>query len=81
MRIAGANTTVFGICLFRLANLKKAMMTMNLFRRTHDNAIKKWHNRAWMVNPSKTKIVLVVETAQRRKHVPPWIFREIDTSI
>jgi hypothetical protein len=64
---------------FRLVDLKKAMTNMNLFKR--DKAIKKWHEKAWMVNPCKTKIVLVAATAPKRKHVPPWIFRELDPSI
>jgi hypothetical protein len=55
------------------------MMGMNLFKR--DKAIKRWHKKAWMVDPSKTKIVLVAAAAPRRKHVPPWIFRKLDTSI
>jgi hypothetical protein len=70
-----SHITVSGICLFRLVNLKKTMMNMNLFKRTRDKAIKKWHYKAWMVNPSKTKIVLVAEAAPKRKHVPPWIYR------
>jgi len=55
------------------------MMNMKLFKR--DKAIKKWHKKAWMVNPSKTKIVLVAAAAPKRKHVPPWILRDLDTSI
>jgi hypothetical protein len=70
------------------------MTNMKLFKR-HE-AIKKWHGKAWMVNPRKTKIVLVAATAPKRKHVlmvhvakatgkrkhvPPWIFRKLDTSI
>ena len=55
------------------------MISMNLFKR--DKTIKKWHKKAWMVDPRKTKIVLVAAAAPRRKHVPPWIFRKLDTSI
>jgi hypothetical protein len=55
------------------------MTNMNLFKR--DEAIKKWHGKAWMVDPSKTKIVFVAATGRKRKHVPPWIFRKLDTSI
>jgi hypothetical protein len=85
------NITISGICLFRLVELKEAMKNMDLFKR--DKAIKKWHGKAWMVNPRKTKIVLVAattrkpkkvlvaEAAGKRKHVPPWIFKKLDTSI
>jgi hypothetical protein len=55
------------------------MMNMNLFKR--DNARKKWHERAWMVNLGKTKIVLVAADVGKRKHVPPWIFKKLDNSI
>jgi hypothetical protein len=73
------NITVSGICLFRLVDLKEAMMNMNLFKR--DNARKKWHKKAWMINPNKTKLILVATAGPKRKHVPPWIFRELNTSI
>lgn len=60
-------------------------MIMNLFKRARDNPITKWHKRAWMINPNKTRIVFVTEAMPKRKHVPPpWIFREIgknDSSI
>jgi hypothetical protein len=49
---------------------------MNLFKR--DNARKKWHKKAWMVNPNKTKIILVATAGTKRKHVPPWIFRRLE---
>lgn len=54
-------------------------MNMKLFKR--DNARKKWHKKAWMVDPNKTKIILIATAGPKRKHVPPWIFRELDTSI
>jgi hypothetical protein len=44
---------------------------MNLFKR--DNTRKKWHEKAWMVNPNKTKIILAATAVSERKHVPPWI--------
>ena len=55
------------------------MMNMNLFKR--DNAKKRWRKKAWMVNPNKTKIILVATAVPKRKHVPPWIYRQLDTSI
>lgn len=52
---------------------------MNLFKR--DNARKKWHEKAWMVNPKKTRIIFVATAVPKRKHVPPWIFRKLDNSV
>jgi hypothetical protein len=52
---------------------------MSLFKR--DNARKKWHKKAWMINPKTTKLIFAAEAGSKRKHVPPWIFRELDTSI
>lgn len=52
-------------------------MNMNSFKR--NNAQKKWHDKAWMVNPNKTKIIFVANTVPKKKHVPPWIFRQLDT--
>ena len=62
---------------FRLVDLKKVTINMNSFKR--NKAQKKWHDKAWMVNPNKTKIILVANAAPKRKHVPPWIFRQLDT--
>jgi|GEM_PF-3133509 len=69
---------VRGICPFRLVDLKEVTMNMNSFKRS--NAQKKWHDKAWLVNPNKTKIVLVANAGPKRKHVPPWIFRQLDNS-
>lgn len=67
-----------GECLSRLTGLKEVMHNMNLLKR--DNARKKWRDRAWMVNPNKTKIILVADAvAPKRKHVPPWVFKQLHT--
>jgi len=68
-----------GECLFRLIGLKKKVMhNMNLLKR--DNARKKWRARAWMVNPNKTKIILVADAVgPKRKRVPPWVFKQLHT--
>jgi hypothetical protein len=52
-------------------------MNVNSFK--WNNAKKKWHDKALMVNPNKTKIILVANTRPKRKHVPPWIFRQLHT--
>jgi hypothetical protein len=53
---------------------------MELFNRT-GKATKKWHRKAWMVNPHKTKIILLATDSLKPKHVPPWIFRKLNPSI
>jgi hypothetical protein len=53
---------------------------MKLFNKT-GKAKKKWHRKALMVNPNRTKIIFVATAAPKRKHVPPWIYRkELDPS-
>ena len=73
------NITIVGIRLFRFIDLEEVMINMKLFKR--DKTIKKWHKKAWMVDPRTTRIVLVPAAAPKRKHVPPWIYRELDNSI
>ena len=37
---------------------------------------KKWHAKALLIDPRRTKIVLAESsTRQHERHVPPWIYR------
>jgi hypothetical protein len=54
---------------------------MRLFKRT-SKARKKWHKKAWMVNPNKTKVIIVSTAMIKPRHVPPWVYkRELDPAI
>jgi hypothetical protein len=44
-------------------------------------AKQKWRKKAWLVNPNKTKIILVATASRKPKHVPPWIHKELDPSV
>jgi hypothetical protein len=54
---------------------------MQLFKRS-GKARKKWHRKAWLIDPNRTIITLVSTATSRPKHVPPWVYkRELDPSI
>jgi hypothetical protein len=43
---------------------------------------KKWRRKAWLVDPTKTKTILVATASQKQRHVPPWIYdKESDRSV
>jgi hypothetical protein len=45
-------------------------------------AKKKWRRKAWLVNPSRTKIILVATASPKLRHVPPWMYnKELDPSV
>lgn len=56
----------------------KLAVTMRLLRRA-GKAKKKWRRKAWLVDPSKTKIVFVF--TDKSRHVPPWVCKEPDPSM
>ena len=47
--------------------------SMKLFRRKQ-NAVKKWHARAMIIDPNTTKITIV--KTKKEKHVPIWVYRK-----
>ena len=54
-------------------------MIMNLFNRP--KTMKKWRKKAWLIDPNKTKITLIPSASSRKKHVPAWVYRNLDPSI
>jgi hypothetical protein len=46
---------------------------MKLFRRKQ-NAVKKWHERALIIDPNKTKITIV--KTKKEKHIPIWVYKK-----
>jgi len=48
---------------------------MKLFSKM-GKAKKRWRRKAWLVNPNRTKIILVGIASKKRKHVPPWIYNK-----
>jgi hypothetical protein len=41
---------------------------------SRQNPSKKWHRKAWMIDPKKTTLVLDSGYA-RLEHIPPWIHK------
>jgi hypothetical protein len=42
---------------------------------SRQNPSKKWHRKAWMIDPKKT--ILVLDTGYATsEHVPPWIYKK-----
>jgi hypothetical protein len=48
---------------------------MKLFSKM-GKAKKRWRRKAWLVNPNRTKIILVGIASKKRQHVPPWIYNK-----
>ncbi len=46
---------------------------MKLFGRKR-NAVKKWHERALMIDPRKTKLTFL--SGSEAKHIPPWVYKK-----
>jgi len=53
---------------------------MKLFNKVR-KAKKKWRSKAWIVDCHKTKLTIMFSTSIKPKHVPPWIYRKLQTSI
>jgi len=53
--------------------MEKETASMRLFRRK-SCAVKNWHARALMINPSKTRITIV--KSKKAKQVPLWVYRK-----
>jgi hypothetical protein len=47
--------------------------SMRLFRRK-GHAVKKWHERAMMIDPKKTKLTII--STDGAKHIPPWVYKK-----
>jgi hypothetical protein len=52
---------------------EKEKASMRLFLRK-GHAVKNWHARALMINPSKTRITIV--KTKKEKQVPLWVYRK-----
>lgn len=46
---------------------------MRLFRRK-GRAVKNWHARALLINPSKTRITIV--KTKKEKQIPLWVYKK-----
>jgi hypothetical protein len=46
---------------------------MRLFSRKR-NAVKKWHERALMIDPRKTKLTFL--SGSEARHIPPWAYKK-----
>ena len=53
---------------------------MKLFNKV-GKAKKKWRSKAWIVDCHKTKLTIMSSTSIKPKHVPPWIYRKLQSSI
>jgi hypothetical protein len=53
--------------------MEKEKVSMKLFRRK-DRAVKKWHARALMIDPNKTRITIV--KTKTPKQVPIWVYKK-----
>jgi len=51
---------------------------MKLFGRK-DEARKKWHSKAMLIDLHKTKITLI--QTKKPKHVPPWIYKKLNCNV
>jgi hypothetical protein len=61
--------------LLRYATLCQAVTAMKLSGAKSKNG-KKWHAKALLIDPHKTKIVFAESSIRQREcHVPPWIYR------
>ena len=65
------------------------MVGMRLFRRA-GRARNKWRRQAWLVDPNRTRIIIVKESekplseeciTEKLRRVPSWVGRELDPSI
>jgi hypothetical protein len=52
---------------------EKEKASMKLFRRK-GHAVKNWHTRALMINPSETRITIV--KTKTEKQIPLWVYRK-----
>jgi hypothetical protein len=48
---------------------------LRLFRRK-GKAVKNWRSRAWVIDPKKTNLTIVVKKEKLSKHVPPWVYKK-----
>lgn len=39
-------------------------------------AVKAWRSRAWVIDPKKTNLTIVVRKEKPSQHVPPWIYKK-----
>jgi len=53
--------------------MEKEKASMRLFRRK-SSAVKKWHTRALMIDPNKTRITIV--KSKKEKTIPLWVYRK-----
>jgi hypothetical protein len=57
----------------QLCNEERRQASMRLFRRK-GQAVKKWHERAMMIDPKKTK--LTIHRSRKVKSVPAWAYKK-----
>ena len=48
---------------------------MKFFNRKN-RALKNWHARAMMIDPKKTRLILLGN--EEIKHVPPWVYKKFN---
>jgi hypothetical protein len=58
---------------FQLCKEERRQASMRLFRRK-GQAVKKWHERAMMIDPKKTK--LTIRRSKKVKDVPAWAYKK-----
>jgi hypothetical protein len=57
----------------QLCNGERRQVSMRLFRRK-GQAVKKWHERAMMIDPKKTK--LTIRRSKKIKNAPAWAYKK-----
>jgi hypothetical protein len=57
----------------QLCKDERRQASMRLFRRK-GQAVKKWHERAMMIDPKKTK--LTIRRSKKVKDVPAWAYKK-----
>jgi len=54
-------------------NEERSQVSMRLFRRK-GHAVKKWHERAMMIDPKRTK--LTIRRSRKVKNAPAWAYKK-----